>query len=73
MGSTRPETPRCESNGDTLRGRSRTLGAGLNRYAPMVSRPLFVSASTALDEALEVASKNPGANFGILELRPIES
>jgi hypothetical protein len=25
-----------------------------------------------LDEALEVASKNPGANFGILELRPIE-
>jgi hypothetical protein len=26
-----------------------------------------------LDEAIEVASKNPGANFGILELRPIES
>ena len=26
-----------------------------------------------LDEALEVASKNPGANFGILELRPIET
>lgn len=26
-----------------------------------------------LDEALEVASKNPGANFGTLELRPIES
>jgi hypothetical protein len=26
-----------------------------------------------LDEALEVASKNPGANFGILELRPIEA
>ena len=26
-----------------------------------------------LDEALEVASKNPGANFGVLELRPIES
>jgi len=25
-----------------------------------------------LDEALEVASKNPGAAFGILELRPIE-
>jgi hypothetical protein len=25
------------------------------------------------DEALEVACKNPGANFGILELRPIES
>jgi hypothetical protein len=25
-----------------------------------------------LDEALEVAAKNPGANFGILELRPIE-
>jgi hypothetical protein len=25
-----------------------------------------------LDEALEVASKNPGAKFGILELRPIE-
>jgi hypothetical protein len=23
-----------------------------------------------LDEALEVASKNPGATFGILELRP---
>ena len=26
-----------------------------------------------LDEALEVASKNPGTKFGILELRPIES
>ena len=25
-----------------------------------------------LDEALDVASKNPGANFGVLELRPIE-
>ena len=24
------------------------------------------------DEALEVTSKNPGASFGILELRPIE-
>ena len=25
-----------------------------------------------VDEAIEVASKNPGASFGILELRPIE-
>jgi hypothetical protein len=25
-----------------------------------------------LDEALEVAAKNPGASFGTLELRPIE-
>ena len=25
-----------------------------------------------LDEAVEVASRNPGASFGILELRPIE-
>jgi hypothetical protein len=25
-----------------------------------------------VDEALEVASKNPGASFGVLELRPIE-
>ena len=25
-----------------------------------------------LDEAIEVASKNPGAGFGTLELRPIE-
>lgn len=25
-----------------------------------------------LDEAIEVASKNPGASFGVLELRPIE-
>jgi hypothetical protein len=25
-----------------------------------------------LDEALEVAGKNPGASFGVLELRPIE-
>lgn len=24
-----------------------------------------------LDEAIEVASKNPGASFGVLELRPI--
>jgi hypothetical protein len=28
---------------------------------------------TDLDEALEVASKNPGAKFGILELRAMES
>jgi hypothetical protein len=27
---------------------------------------------TDLAEAIEVASKNPGASFGILELRPIE-
>lgn len=25
-----------------------------------------------VDEAVEVASKNPGARFGVLELRPIE-
>jgi hypothetical protein len=25
-----------------------------------------------LEEALEVAAKNPGASFGVLELRPIE-
>jgi hypothetical protein len=25
-----------------------------------------------IDEAIDVASKNPGAGFGILELRPIE-
>lgn len=25
-----------------------------------------------VDEALEVAAKNPGATFGVLELRPIE-
>lgn len=25
-----------------------------------------------LDEAIEVASRNPGASFGVLELRPIE-
>jgi hypothetical protein len=25
-----------------------------------------------LDEAIELAAKNPGATFGILELRPIE-
>jgi hypothetical protein len=25
-----------------------------------------------VDEAIEVASKNPGASFGVLELRPIE-
>ena len=26
----------------------------------------------SLDEAIEVSSRNPGASFGILELRPIE-
>ena len=25
-----------------------------------------------IDEAIDVASKNPGASFGVLELRPIE-
>ena len=27
---------------------------------------------TDVDEAVEVAAKNPGASFGVLELRPIE-
>jgi hypothetical protein len=41
--------------------------------ATRVSLPRFNILECAdLDEALEVASKNPGANFGILELRPIE-
>jgi YCII-related domain len=31
-----------------------------------------ILACAGLDEALEVASKNPGASFGILALRPIE-
>jgi hypothetical protein len=42
---------------------------------PVVETPVQIAGFSILEcadleEALEVASKNPGASFGILELRP---
>jgi hypothetical protein len=44
---------------------------------PVAEQDLHIAGFNILEcadaeEALEVASRNPGANFGILELRPIE-
>ena len=44
---------------------------------PVADHPAYVAGFNILecadlDEAIEVASKNPGASFGTLELRPIE-
>jgi hypothetical protein len=47
------------------------------REGPVTEQPVQIAGFNILecadlDEAIEVASKNPGAKFGILELRPIE-
>jgi hypothetical protein len=65
-------SPLADSRTIQLRGGQTKVGEG------PVSEPNFHIAGfnildcADIDEAIEVASKNPGARFGILELRPIE-
>ena len=58
----------------TLRIREGELAVG---HGPVSDSTLQIAGFNILecadvDEALEAASKNPGASFGVLELRPIE-
>jgi hypothetical protein len=58
----------------TIRVRGRDL---IVNDGPVTEQTLRVAGFNILecadvDEAIEVASKNPGASFGVLELRPIE-
>ena len=60
--------------GDTKTVRIRD-GELLTSDGPVVETPVQIAGFSILDcadleEALEVAAKNPGASFGILELRP---
>jgi hypothetical protein len=62
------------SVGDTKTVRIRD-GELLTSDGPAVETPVQIAGFSILEcadleEALEVASKNPGASFGILELRP---
>jgi hypothetical protein len=64
--------PLAESRTIRIRSGETTVGDG-----PVSDQNAYIAGFNILecadlDEALEVASKNPGASFGILELRPIE-
>jgi hypothetical protein len=64
--------PLTETRTIQIRADATTVGDG-----PVSEQTLQIAGFNILecadfDEALEVASKNPGASFGILELRPIE-
>jgi hypothetical protein len=62
------------SEARTIRSREGDLSC---EDGPVSERELQIAGFNILecadvDEAIEVASKNPGASFGVLELRPIE-
>jgi hypothetical protein len=64
--------PLADSRTIRIRAGETTIGDG-----PVAEQNVHIAGFNILDcadldEALEVASKNPGASFGILELRPIE-
>ena len=64
--------PLAESRTIQLRSGEKIVGDG-----PVAEQAFHIAGFNILecadlDEALEVASKNPGAEFGILELRAIE-
>jgi hypothetical protein len=64
--------PLDETRTIRIRDGERSVGEG-----PLADQAAYVAGFNilecdGLDEAIEVASKNPGAKFGVLELRPIE-
>jgi hypothetical protein len=64
--------PLAESRTIQVRDGQPSFGEG-----PVAEKSVHIAGFNILecadvDEALEVAAKNPGASFGILELRPIE-
>lgn len=65
--------PPTESRTIRIRAGEMTVGDGPLSEQDVHIAGFNILECADLDEALEVASKNPGANFGILELRPIES
>jgi hypothetical protein len=64
--------PLTESRTLRIRAGEMTVGDGPLSEQDVQIAGFNILECADLDEALEVASKNPGANFGILELRPIE-
>jgi hypothetical protein len=57
-------------------GQKRRPSKAFSSFSPQVvtlRAPFNILECADLDEALEVASTNPGSSFGSLELRPIES
>jgi hypothetical protein len=64
--------PLTESRTIRIRDGETSVGEGpVAEQAPQIAGFNILECAN-LDEALEVAAKNPGASFGILELRPIE-
>ena len=65
----RPTTMRLASRAVRLAG---LFPGFLPSYLRRSLRRRRKPGSADVDEAIEVASKNPGASFGVLELRPVE-
>ena len=65
--------PLSETRTIRIRAGEKLVGDGPIGDHPLQIAGFNILECADLDEALEVASKNPGAKFGILELRPIES
>jgi hypothetical protein len=64
--------PLSETRTIQIRAGNTTVGDGPVSEQTLQIAGFNILECADLDEALEVASKNPGASFGILELRPIE-
>jgi len=64
--------PLPESRTIRIRGGEATVGDGPVSEESVHIAGFNILECADLDEALEVAARNPGAKFGILELRPIE-
>jgi hypothetical protein len=64
--------PAAESRTIRIRAGEMIVGGGRSSSRAVHIAGFNILECADLDEDLEVASKNPGANFGILELRTIE-
>jgi hypothetical protein len=64
--------PLSEARTIQIRAGEMMVGDGPVSEQPVQIAGFNIVECADLDEALGVASKNPGASFGILELRPIE-
>ncbi len=63
--------PLSETKTVRIRDGELLLGAGPVAEAPLQIAGFNILECADLDEAVEVAAKNPGAMFGTLELRPL--
>jgi hypothetical protein len=64
--------PLSEARTIQIRAGEMTVGEGPVSEQTVQIAGFNILECADLDEALEVASQNPGASFGVLELRPIE-